>query len=357
VVDEAVDRWVGVGERVLESSGVFPREFGRVLAVRKCYGLRFDAGAAATLDGFDGGSPARRVGVEGQDEVPSVARQRFNRHLDLRRRRRATTTGYAYDVLGRSTTVPAAHTTNPAGGNLTVTYHSTDLVRSIVHNGRTTTYTLDVDDERIRSWTDNNGTTTEYGTPRDTTTTGTTTGTKRYDWLGAKQRAADTPSGVTLMGVRLYNPTTGRFLSIDPIPGGNANAYEYCRADPVNCTDLDGKWGWAKKAWKWTKKAAKATGRFAWKYKYDIALTALMFVPGVGAAAVAARVTMTAARAVRAARAVQAASRAYRFARAGREYKDRQERPARTLGQQNRSQIREVPPLPPQRKGCRWPDA
>ncbi len=54
-------------------------------------------------------------------------------------------------MLGRTTTVPAADTQQPGGGNLTAVYHVSDMVRSITHYGRTTTYTLDVDDERIRS--------------------------------------------------------------------------------------------------------------------------------------------------------------------------------------------------------------
>jgi hypothetical protein len=45
------------------------------------------------------------------------------------------------------------------------------------------------------------------------------------------------------MGVRLYDPGTGRFWSTDPEPGGNATAYDYCSADPVNCTDLTGRFG------------------------------------------------------------------------------------------------------------------
>ncbi|MGW4031211.1 DNRLRE domain-containing protein [Streptomyces sp. NPDC004838] len=84
----------------------------------------------------------------------------------------------------------------------------------------------------------------EYGNPR------ASQAATRYNWLGAKQRSTETLTGLTLMGVRLYNPQTGRFLSIDPIHGGNANAYEYCTADPVNCYDLDGQWGWFKKKWK-----------------------------------------------------------------------------------------------------------
>jgi RHS repeat-associated protein len=46
------------------------------------------------------------------------------------------------------------------------------------------------------------------------------------------------------MGVRLYDPSLGRFLQPDPVPGGSANAYDYCSQDPVNCLDLQGTWGW-----------------------------------------------------------------------------------------------------------------
>lgn len=46
------------------------------------------------------------------------------------------------------------------------------------------------------------------------------------------------------MGVRLYHPATGRFLSVDPVAGGSANNYDYCNADPVNCTDLGGTFTW-----------------------------------------------------------------------------------------------------------------
>ncbi|MFB7577038.1 RHS repeat-associated core domain-containing protein [Streptomyces sp. NPDC056165] len=66
----------------------------------------------------------------------------------------------------------------------------------------------------------------------------------RYGWLGGKQRSSETVTGATLMGVRLYDPTTGRFLQTDPVPGGSANAYDYVTADPLTSYDLDGKFPW-----------------------------------------------------------------------------------------------------------------
>ncbi|MFF3757153.1 DNRLRE domain-containing protein [Streptomyces sp. NPDC002185] len=83
--------------------------------------------------------------------------------------------------------------------------------------------------------------TDEYGNPR----TGQTA--TRYNWLGAKQRSTETLTGLTLMGVRLYNPVTGRFLSTDPVYGGGDNRYGY-PGDPVNQFDLDGK-NWFTKKW------------------------------------------------------------------------------------------------------------
>ncbi|MFG2558125.1 DNRLRE domain-containing protein [Streptomyces sp. NPDC048496] len=93
----------------------------------------------------------------------------------------------------------------------------------------------------------------EYGNPRAGQLPA------RYGWLGGKQRSAETLTGLTLMGVRLYNPVTGRFLSMDPVYGGSANSYDYVHADPLNRYDLDGKWwSWAKKkagkAWRGTRR-------------------------------------------------------------------------------------------------------
>jgi RHS repeat-associated protein len=60
-----------------------------------------------------------------------------------------------------------------------------------------------------------------------------------YAWLGIHQRSDDAVGGLTLMGSRLYNPTTGAFLSPDPVLGGNSTSYTYPQ-DPTNQEDLDG---------------------------------------------------------------------------------------------------------------------
>lgn len=89
----------------------------------------------------------------------------------------------------------------------------------------------------ITAWSDY----TEYGAPRDAAAARTVGGPTGNTWLGAKERAtAGETFGLTLMGARYYNPTTGRFTSHDPIHGGNPNSYTY-PTDPLNVVDLDGR--------------------------------------------------------------------------------------------------------------------
>ncbi|XVQ85338.1 RHS repeat-associated core domain-containing protein [Microbispora siamensis] len=78
---------------------------------------------------------------------------------------------------------------------------------------------------------------TEYGIARS----GNSVNPSRYGWLGAAQRSSDTLGGLILMGVRLYNPATGRFLQTDPVAGGSANPYDYAMQDPIQRLDLDGR--------------------------------------------------------------------------------------------------------------------
>ena len=41
------------------------------------------------------------------------------------------------------------------------------------------------------------------------------------------------------MGARVYLPTIGRFLQVDPVQGGTPNAYTYT-PDPINSNDYTG---------------------------------------------------------------------------------------------------------------------
>jgi RHS repeat-associated protein len=107
----------------------------------------------------------------------------------------------------------------------------------------------------IWGWTDHQGDITatssfdEYGVPQQATSGDPEV--DRYGWLGRQQREWDPEVGLTLMGVRGYDPALGRFLSVDPIRGGSANDYDYVAGDPINSYDLDGRFlkkvvGWVK---------------------------------------------------------------------------------------------------------------
>jgi RHS repeat-associated protein len=130
----------------------------------------------------------------------------------------------------------------------------------------------------------------EFGTPQ-----GATPG--RYGWLGAHHRAADVLGGLTLMGVRLYAPVLGRFLQVDPIPGGNDNAYVY-PSDPINAFDLDGRW-----SWKSVGDTVGGWGKTVWNHRQEILLVGGMAAAGAcivatagvcGAAVIAVGVTTSA---------------------------------------------------------------
>ncbi|MFJ6104210.1 DNRLRE domain-containing protein [Streptomyces sp. NPDC092359] len=123
----------------------------------------------------------------------------------------------------------------------------------------------------------------EYGNPR------AGQAATRYHWLGAKQRSTETLTGLTLMGVRLYDPATGRFLSPDPVYGGGANAYGY-PGDPVNEYDLDGRWWSWKKTKSWVKRhrvgiAATAAGVGCGLFTAGLASAGCAIVAGAAAGA------------------------------------------------------------------------
>jgi RHS repeat-associated protein len=75
-----------------------------------------------------------------------------------------------------------------------------------------------------------------FGAPLDSVPTNTTV----HRFVGRWNKQYDTTTGDVLMGARPYDPTIGRFLAVDPVPGGSLNNYDYSGQDPINNSDVDG---------------------------------------------------------------------------------------------------------------------
>ena len=92
------------------------------------------------------------------------------------------------------------------------------------------------------------------------------TGTRQYDAFGNLATSTGTwqgpfgyagafgyqedPTGLKLLGHRLYDASTGRFLTRDPIKDGR-NLYVYCDSDPISRVDYTGLsfWHWGDERW------------------------------------------------------------------------------------------------------------
>jgi RHS repeat-associated protein len=85
---------------------------------------------------------------------------------------------------------------------------------------------------------------TEFGTQESGTTLA-------YGYLGGFQRSSAALGGTMLMGARGYSTALGRFTSVDPVVGGNANAYDYVSQNPQTRFDLSGLANYDASSWHW----------------------------------------------------------------------------------------------------------
>jgi RHS repeat-associated protein len=88
----------------------------------------------------------------------------------------------------------------------------------------------------VRTWSGYSG---PYGESATAGPPNATIAGASYGWHGGDQQMADRT--VISMGARLYSPSLGRFLSVDPVEGGCANDYTYVMGDPMNTSDLSGR--------------------------------------------------------------------------------------------------------------------
>lgn len=149
----------------------------------------------------------------------------------------STTTNYSLGDLfetNGSGTITTSYTDGPAGD--LASYNgpptSASTVTSLYYDGH----------GNLAAEADNSGTQTAnhtydpFGAPLDSVPTNTTA----HRFVGRWDKQYDTTTALVVMGARPYDPNTGRFLAVDPIPGGSLNNYDYASQDPINNYDLSG---------------------------------------------------------------------------------------------------------------------
>ncbi len=113
------------------------------------------------------------------------------------------------------------------------------------------------------------GSATANGTVPDTSP-----GSFDRGWIGAKGKGYEHLGDIATieMGARMLVPSLGRFLSADPIAGGNTSWYNYPN-DPVNRFDLDGKRQDCGSCFRGNYKMPRPGSTYSYSYSYSTQIT------------------------------------------------------------------------------------
>ncbi|WP_404870167.1 polymorphic toxin-type HINT domain-containing protein [Kitasatospora griseola] len=172
------------------------------------------------------------------------------------------TTDYLYDAGGNRLIGHTLDTANPAAENWTLYLGNTELklVKGAAKATATRYYPLSsgtairTDDNKVTfQTTDHHGTaevnidaTTGAMDQRHSLPFGATRGTNPTTWAGTRGFLGGTnePTGLTHLGARDYDPTTGRFTSVDPLlnPADpqSLGTYTYSNNNPLTYSDPTG---------------------------------------------------------------------------------------------------------------------